>query len=133
MNSSPPVESILREPTKCRVVVVDDDEDSAELVAALLATRGHTARIALSAAAALALLEAEQPDVVVLDVGLPDMDGLALARLIRERFGAKLRLVALTGYSGESQQAVAREAGVDAFLVKPVRVSQLDTAVGTCP
>jgi len=96
----------------------------------LLRTLGHEVRLAHDGAAALATIEADPPDVVLLDIGLPVVDGYAVVRRLRsdERFTA-LRIVALSGYGRDQDVARGREAGFDLHLVKPVDVERLRAAV----
>jgi signal transduction histidine kinase/CheY-like chemotaxis protein len=113
-----------------RVVVVDDNRDAAELVAAALSTVGHDVTIAGDALQAISLIAKVKPDVVVLDIGMPVMDGHELAARIRREFGDKgPRLVAVTGFGLDQDRARSREAGIDTHLVKPVDVKTLIAAV----
>jgi two-component system OmpR family response regulator len=103
-----------------RVLVVDDNIDSAETLCELLPLWGHEARVAHDGPAAITILQEFQPDVVLLDIGLPGMDGFEVARRIRAS-GTKVgRLLAMTGYSDDEDRRKAREAGFDGHLVKPV-------------
>ena len=113
-----------------RVLVVDDNVDAARTLGMLLRTLGHEVRLAHDGAAALATIEADPPDVVLLDIGLPVVDGYAVVRRLRsdERFTA-LRIVALSGYGRDQDVARGREAGFDLHLVKPVDVERLRAAV----
>ena len=118
-----------------RVLVVDDNADAAELMADLLALDGHDVRAVRDAAAALALLPSFKPQVALLDIGLPVMDGYELATRIRALYpssveGAPLRLVAVTGYGQDSDRQRAFEAGFDEHLVKPLDVDRLQQALG---
>jgi signal transduction histidine kinase/CheY-like chemotaxis protein len=112
-----------------RILVVDDNRDAAELLAELLREKGHTAEVALDGPTALDLAQHFHPDVAVLDLGLPVMDGYELARRLRERSPA-LRLIALTGYGQRSDRERTRAAGFDAHLVKPVAIDVLQSTVG---
>ena len=104
-----------------RVLVVEDDEDSALLLAETLADHGYTVEVAHDGASALAKAAAFTPDVAVMDVGLPDMDGYQLAKAMRGLgLPAGLRLIALTGYGGDEERKRSREAGFDVHRVKPV-------------
>jgi CheY-like chemotaxis protein len=107
------------------VLVVDDNEDGAEVLAMLLEDEGHRAQTALSGTRALELADQERPDVVILDLGLPDMDGFALASEMRRRFGPQLRLVAFTGYSSAAHREQAERSGIDSFLTKPLSPATL--------
>jgi DNA-binding response OmpR family regulator len=105
-----------------RVLVVEDDEDSALLLAETLGDHGFLVEVAHDGASALAKAATFKPQVAVLDVGLPDMDGYQLATRMRALTGLppELRLVALTGYGGDEERKRSREAGFDEHLVKPV-------------
>jgi signal transduction histidine kinase/CheY-like chemotaxis protein len=103
-----------------RVLVVDDNIDSTEMMAALLEMHGHTVWIAHDAEGALTLAGQVTPDVALLDIGLPGLDGYELARRMRKGDGTRqTRLVAITGWGQEGDRAKARAAGFDAHLTKP--------------
>ena len=104
-----------------RILVVDDNVDAAESLALLLQMAGHQSRTAHDGPGPIAATDAFRPEVVLLDIGLPGMDGYEVARLLRERAGAeKLLLIAQTGYGQEEDRRRSRKAGFDAHLVKPV-------------
>jgi CheY-like chemotaxis protein len=102
-----------------RVVVVEDNADSREMLCRLLERVGFDCHSTDNGVAALALIEELQPEIAILDIGLPGMDGFEIARRIRSS-GAPIRLVALTGYGQATDRAAATEAGFDAHVVKPV-------------
>ena len=107
--------------TPRRILVVDDNLDSAETLAQLLQLSGHQARTAHNGPGALAAAGAFRPEVVLLDIGLPGMDGYEVARRLRAGPGGeKMLLVAQTGYGQEEDRCRSRQAGFDAHLVKPV-------------
>jgi PAS domain S-box-containing protein len=109
-----------------RILVVDDNQDAAESLALLLRAEGHEVRTAPDGATALDLVPAYQPEVVLLDIGLPKMDGYEVARRLRAREGGRCGLlVALTGYGQEEDRRRATEAGFDAHLVKPADLGVL--------
>jgi CheY-like chemotaxis protein len=109
-----------------RVLVVDDNQDAAELIAEVLGTLGHDAEVALDGPTALRAADALRPEVALIDLGLPGMDGLELARRLRaEPALAGARLIAVTGFSAERDRDDTRAAGFDAHLVKPVRIEDL--------
>jgi CheY-like chemotaxis protein len=113
-----------------RVIVVDDNRDAAELVGEILTAMGHEVSVAHDALQALSLIARVRPTVMVLDIGLPVMDGYELASRIREEFGEHApRLIAVTGYGLDRDRARSREIGFEAHLVKPVNVEQLLAAV----
>jgi CheY-like chemotaxis protein len=103
------------------VLVVDDHAGFREMARALAVSGGlDVVAEAADGATALALCEAHHPDLVLLDIGLPDLDGFEVARRIRARLGAAVRLIGLSGYGDEEAHREGREAGFDAHLVKPV-------------
>lgn len=119
-----------------RVLVVDDNPDAAESLALLLRLDGHAVRVAHDGPTALAAVETEPPDVVFLDIGMPVMDGYAVARRIRQQpCLGQVRLVALTGWGQEDDRRRSQEAGFDAHLVKPAdpRALQHVLAGGNVP
>jgi PAS domain S-box-containing protein len=112
--------------TPRKILVVDDNIDAARSLAALLEMSGHTLSVAHSGADALHLATVEMPEVVLLDIGLPAMNGYEVARRLRELPGmAPCRVIAITGYGQESDKRSAADAGFDAHLVKPVDYTQL--------
>jgi signal transduction histidine kinase len=130
-SATPPSLRISRRPSFVgrRVLVVDDNLDAAELLAEVLRSRGHTAMIAHDGPAALHLSSNFLPEVALLDIGLPVMDGYELARKLREQF-AGVRLIAVTGYGQEADRARAMAAGFDVHLIKPVDLDALQEALG---
>jgi PAS domain S-box-containing protein len=116
----------LRPAAKRRVLVVEDEDDSRECLKLLLETEGHEVVLSASGQAALAEVANFQPDIALVDVGLPDMDGYEVARRLRALpGGAELKLVALTGYGGEKNRRRAKQAGFDVHVTKPVSYEQL--------
>lgn len=104
-----------------RFLVVDDNADGAEGLALTLQMAGHEAQVAYDGPSALILAGQTPPDVVVLDIGLPGLDGYEVARRLRSELGlTQARLIALTGYGQEKDRQCSREAGFDHHLVKPV-------------
>ncbi len=109
-----------------KVLVVEDDADNREMLCEVLEQAGLVCRATDNGKSALQLLDEVRPDVAILDVGLPELDGFELARRIRRApEHANICLVALTGYGQASDRATAREAGFDEHLVKPVHAEQL--------
>jgi CheY-like chemotaxis protein len=105
---------------------VDDNKDAARSLAMLLELAGHEVRLCYEGAAALVEAEAFRPDVVLLDIGLPGMDGLEVARSLRARpLSPQPMLVALTGYGQADDVRRSREAGFDHHLVKPANPETL--------
>jgi signal transduction histidine kinase/CheY-like chemotaxis protein len=111
-------------PPSRRILVVDDNADAADSLAMLLTHSGHTAEPVYGATAALERAIAFDPDFVILDIGLPGVDGYEVARQLRAR-GSNARLIALTGYGQAEDRQRAYEAGFDAHRVKPVSLELL--------
>jgi CheY-like chemotaxis protein len=113
-----------------RVLIVEDDDDSREMLGELIASYGHLAVAAANATEALEQVEIQRPDLAFIDLGLPELGGCELARLLRQAMaespGIKTRLVALTGYSDREMRESAGEAGFDAYVVKPIMPEALE-------
>ena len=107
------------------LVIVDDEPDAVEALKVLLELDGYAVHGATTAEAALALVALHQPAAVILDLGMPVVDGLTLARRLRELHGPDLPLVAITGWSDVAERERAEDAGVDYVLVKPVEPQAL--------
>ncbi|MEO8431312.1 MAG: ATP-binding protein [Acidobacteriota bacterium] len=111
-----------------RILVVDDNADAAEGLGEFLRALGHDVWTVQDGAQAVATAREHRPDVVLLDIGMPGMDGHAVARRLRaDAIGRSALLVALTGYGQESDRRLSREAGFDHHLVKPVDVARLQS------
>jgi PAS domain S-box-containing protein len=117
--------------TARRVLVVDDNTDAAETLALMLQLAGHDTRTAPDGPSALALARTFRPEVVLLDIGLPGMDGHEVARRLRQERGCGgLLLIAVTGYGQAADKQQAREAGFDHYLVKPINLAALCRVAG---
>jgi signal transduction histidine kinase/CheY-like chemotaxis protein len=112
-----------------RVLVVDDNEDAADTCATLLQMSGYDVRVAYTPQAALDAVAQFHPDVAILDIGLPGMNGYELARTLK-RQGYAGKLAALTGYGQAADMAASKAAGFDAHLTKPVAPKELLDLVG---
>ena len=113
-------------PPTCRILVVDDNHDAAETLANLLSLGGHDVRVAGDGPEALGILDAFEPQLIFLDIGLPVMDGWELAKTLRSiTAGRPLTLVAMTGYGLDADRARSAEAGFDRHLVKPLNAAEV--------
>ena len=108
-----------------RVLVVDDNADAADSLAMLLEVRGDEVRVAYDGEEALEAEAAFEPEVVLLDIGMPKLSGYDVARRIREARGAGVLIVAITGWGQEEDRQRSREAGFDHHFTKPVDYAAL--------
>ncbi len=109
-----------------RILIVDDNVDAADSLAMLLELSGHQVQTAYGSEAAIAMVGSHRPRVVLLDIGLPGMDGYEVARRLRQNPDfSRMTLVALTGYGQEDDRRRARDVGFDYHLVKPVELGEL--------
>jgi PAS domain S-box-containing protein len=133
--ASLPTDSEVPGPVKGRrILIVDDSEDGAEFLALLLQVSGHETRQAHDGPAAIEAAEQFRPDAVLLDIGLPRMNGYEVCRRIREQaWGRDLVLIALTGWGQEEDLRRSREAGFDAHMVKPVDHQALMELLASLP
>ena len=117
---------------KLSILVVDDNVDAADSLAAALALSGHTTQVAYDALAALAAAVDFRPEVALLDLGLPHMDGFELAgRLRSQPAGERMRIVAVSGYGQTADRERTREAGFDGHFTKPVALEALLAVINT--
>jgi DNA-binding response OmpR family regulator len=107
------------------VLLVEDNDDARTMLQRILQAQGHLVSTARDAHTGLQAAAAGSPNVAVVDIGLPGMDGYEFARAMRERLGQRVRLIAVTGYGTESHRRKAAEAGFDAHLTKPVDIDRL--------
>jgi PAS domain S-box-containing protein len=115
---------------KRRVLVVDDNRDSATSMAMMLRLAGNEVRIAHDGVEAVETAEHFRPQVILMDVGMPKLNGYEATRRVRERpWGRSVTIIALTGWGQEGDRAQSREAGCDGHLVKPVSLPDLDKSL----
>jgi CheY-like chemotaxis protein len=120
-------------PKPCRVLVVDDHPDSAETLAMVLNAMGHEASYVTSPASAEDAIKGFAPHLVLMDIGMPLVDGWTLARRIRTHpWGQELKLVAVTAYASPQDHIKSREAGFDAHLAKPMDPRMLHVLLEQC-
>jgi two-component system CheB/CheR fusion protein len=118
-------------PSGLRVLVVDDNVDAADSLAALLRLGGQEVSVSYDGQTALEQAAAERPDVVLLDIGLPGMNGYEVAAALRRQLGNGPLIVAVTGYGQDADARRAAEAGFDHHLVKPVSPATLERVIAT--
>jgi signal transduction histidine kinase len=120
--------------TQRRILVADDNNDALESLATLLQLSGHQVYTAANGALALESAEANRPEVALLDIGMPKLDGYEVARRIRAQpWGARITLVALTGWGQDSDRKRSQEAGFDSHLVKPLDLDKLTELLASLP
>jgi CheY-like chemotaxis protein/two-component sensor histidine kinase len=125
---TPVVESATLAPRALRVLVADDNRDSAESLGMLLELSGHEVHLAHDGIEALSIAGKKLPDVVLLDIGMPGMDGYEVAASIRrEAWGSGMELIAITGWGQEEAKRKARSAGFDHHLTKPMDSAVLES------
>jgi PAS domain S-box-containing protein len=116
--------------TRHRLVVADDNADGADSLAALLQILGHDVHVAYDGHAAFLAAEQYRPDILLLDLGMPQIDGYEVCRKVRaEPWGREIYVTALTGWGREQDKAKTAEAGFDAHLVKPIDLDKLKTVL----
>jgi len=125
LTSLPPDSAMVPAPHPLRVLVVDDSPDAAESLAKLLRLAGHEVLVAHDGQRALELAAADRPTVMLLDIGLPGMDGYEVCRRMRQQGFADARIIAVTGYGQDRDRQRSREAGFDSHAIKPVDPSEL--------
>jgi CheY-like chemotaxis protein len=114
-----------------RILVADDNVDSANSLGMLLKIIGHDVRTARDGNEALTVAADFRPDVMLLDIGMPGMDGYELARRVREQpWGKSAMLIAVTGWGQDQDRQRSRDAGFDQHLVKPVELEALEKLLG---
>jgi signal transduction histidine kinase/CheY-like chemotaxis protein len=119
-------------PIRRRILLVEDNDDVAESTGELLTIEGHTVSIAQEGVIALEMLRTFVPDVVLLDLGLPGMDGFEVARRMRtESLKTDLVIIAMSGYGEDEHRRKSKEAGCDGHLVKPIQLEVLRELLGT--
>jgi CheY-like chemotaxis protein len=116
-------------PGRSRILVVEDNEDARQMLQMLLMLTGHEVHAAGDGPSGLEMARTKKPDIAVIDLGLPGMDGFEVARRLRAGPEKHMRLIALSGYGQSEDRRKTREAGFDMHLVKPVDPARLSTAI----
>jgi CheY-like chemotaxis protein/nitrogen-specific signal transduction histidine kinase len=130
MKESMASQTVLPPSQTARVLIVDDNVDAADSIAMILRLSGHDVQVAYSGQSALETAAQYQPNIIFLDIGLPEIDGYEIARRLRQRPPSKdVWLIAMTGYGQDSDRQQSQEAGFDYHLVKPVNTQELEQLV----
>ena len=111
-----------------RILIIEDDRDNRDMLRTSLEVAGHQVDVVEDGVGGVERARAMRPDIVLIDIGLPGLDGYEVARRIRRDLGGEIRLIALTGYGQPENRRRGAEAGFDAYLVKPVFADQLARA-----
>jgi CheY-like chemotaxis protein len=119
------------EPARRRILIAEDIPDAAEMLRTMLDLMGHEVRVASDGVQAVALAKEFDPEIALLDIGMPRMDGYQAAREIRQAMGGRVLLVAVTGWGQEEDQRRSREAGFDHHLTKPAEPSVLEHLISS--
>jgi len=127
----PPLPLAPRDSIPRRVLIADDNADAAMSLATILKMEGHHVQTACSGAQALSQGQALQPEVVLLDIGMPDMNGLKVCRQLP--WGRAITILAMTGLGQQEDRRQSEEAGFDAHPVKPVNIKLLTNMLSTLP
>jgi CheY-like chemotaxis protein len=110
---------------KIKVMVVEDDPMNLKLMKMLLSKNNFTTYTCPDAESALEMLKHEQPDVILMDLGLPGMNGLELTEKLKSGIYNKIKIIALTAYARDIDRERAMQAGCDGFITKPINVKQV--------
>jgi CheY-like chemotaxis protein len=113
------------------VVIVDDNVDGAESLAEIIGMMGHLVRLAYDGPSGIEAVREFDPDLVLLDIGLPGMDGYEVARRLRSEPHVRALLVALSGYGRDEDRAMSRDAGFAQHFVKPMDLGSLRTVLNS--
>jgi CheY-like chemotaxis protein len=126
MNSTPLAENTGNKHAGKRILVVDDNVDAAESAAEILRLLGNEVLVAHDGLAAVDAVEEWHPEIVLLDIGLPGIDGYEVAKRVRQTaYGKNVRLVALTGWGQDQDRQRTSDSGFDQHWVKPVGLEKL--------
>ncbi len=113
-----------------KILIIEDNRANMKLATLLMSKAGHTAACAVDAETGLTLARADRPDLILMDIQLPGMDGLAATRLLKnDPATAAIPIIALTSMAMKDDQAKTRAAGCDAYIAKPLRYRELYAAI----
>ena len=118
-------------PPRCRqVLIVEDNVDQAQTLRMFLSMKGHRLEIAATGLAAIESARRFRPEVVLLDLGLPGLDGFEVARQLRQEYGQSIRIIAVSAYASENDRRQSLEAGCELHLVKPADPRFIESLLG---
>jgi len=126
-----PLASVPHATERCRVLVADDIPDAAEMMRMMIECMGHDVRVAVDGVQAVEIAEQFEPQIALLDIGMPRMDGYEAARHIRANLGDRVFLVAVTGWGQEEDQRRAYAAGFDRHVTKPAEPAVLESLIAS--
>ena len=112
------------------ILIVEDNFDQAQTLRMFLGMKGHQLEVASSGPAAIEMARRLRPDIVLLDIGLPGLDGFEVARRLRDEHGGSVRIIAITAYGSDNDRRLAQEAGCDLHLVKPADPRFIESLLG---
>jgi len=113
-----------------QVLIVEDNLDQAQTLSQLLGLRGHELRVASTGPAAIEIARRFRPEVVLLDIGLPGMDGFEVARQLKREHGERMRIIAVSAYGTDADRRQSMEAGCELHLVKPADPRFIESLLG---
>jgi len=117
--------AVAGEAARRHVLVVDDNADAAHSLDMILKFSGHQTRVALDGTEGLKIAQDFHPEIVVLDIGMPGLNGFEVARRLRQMLGDQVYIIALSGYGAAEDRQRALAAGFDVHMVKPIEIEQL--------
>ena len=131
--SDAPAKSSVHRAANCRVLLVDDNRDVARAMARWIRLLGHDIRVAFDGPEAVLIASEFNPDLVLMDIGLPKLNGYDVAREMRSKpWGRTMTLVAVTGWGRDADRRQSQEAGFDQHLTKPVEPGVLEALLDSC-
>jgi DNA-binding response OmpR family regulator len=110
---------------KRAVVLVDDQQDTVNILRVALELHGYACHVATDGNRALEVIEGCTPTAIIVDLAMPGMSGVEVAKKVRERLGKDVRLIALTGFADKAFRRSARDAGFDYYVLKPLSAEEL--------
>jgi len=113
-----------------QVLIVDDNADQAETLRALLDLLGHHLQVAVDGRRAIEMARRQRPDFVLLDIGLPGLDGFEVARQLKNEYGSAIRIIAISAYGSETDRRESLEAGCELHLMKPADPRFIESLLG---